>query len=333
MAEFPVEPGSDATYVDGGADTIHVSGVRLQQDHLSFASIMRHVGVALIPTIGTVVALVLWAEGLGPRLQEWLMLIVFYVLNILGMELALHRYFAHRAFKSGNGIKLTMAILGSLAYMGPLMWWVAIHRLHHANSDKAGDPHTPRPRGPGLLGRLKGIAHGHVGWLFDSESARPAGWNQYAADMYRDPALLRIHLAYDFWLVLGLLLPTIVGGLLDPSWRGLLLGFLWGGTVRVFLATNAVWSVNSIGHALGGRRSFEREDQSRNAFWLALVTLGAGWHNNHHAFPQYASTSFRWWQIDITGWVIILLERLGLIWDVRKPDQPTIASRAKEMRE
>lgn len=297
---------------------------------LTAASVMRHYGVALVPLLGTIAALILWFLGQGPGPIEIALLVVFYALNILGMELALHRYFAHRAFKAGGATTVALAVLGSLAYMGPLMWWVAIHRLHHAHSDTAGDPHTPQLGGSGMRGRIRGLIHGHVGWLFDPNSARPPQWNRYARDLYREPTLLRIHLAYDYWLATGLLLPAVLGGLLHMSWQGAMPGFLWGGTVRILLATNAIWAVNSLGHAIGGRRPFAASlDHSRNSPWIAVLTLGAGWHNNHHAFPSYASTSFRWWQIDITGWMIALLERLGLIWDVRRPQSAAIEAMLK----
>jgi stearoyl-CoA desaturase (delta-9 desaturase) len=296
--------------------------------HLSVASRLRHLGVALIPTLGTLAALLSWAlGGPAPRPREFALLAGFYVLNLLGMELALHRYFAHRAFKATPATQVALAVLGSLAYMGPLMWWVAIHRKHHAHTDRPGDPHTPQLGGPGLRGRLTGFWQGHVGWLFTPERARPPAWNRYAMDLYRDPVLLRIHHAYDYWLVLGLLLPMLIDGLVDLSWKSALLGLLWGGTVRVFLATNAVWAVNSAGH-LFGARPYPGRDASGNLFWLALVTLGAGWHNNHHAFPQFASTRLRWWQIDVTAWVIALLERLGLVWDVQHPDPATVRKKA-----
>ncbi|AEA65924.1 acyl-CoA desaturase [Burkholderia gladioli] len=287
---------------------------------LPVASRVRHLSVALIPTLGTLAAVLSWMlGGLAPRPREFALLAGFYVLNMLGMELALHRYFAHRAFKATPATRGALAVLGSLAYMGPLMWWVAIHRKHHAHTDRPGDPHTPQLGGPGLRGRLTGFWQGHVGWLFTPERARPTAWNRYAMDLYRDPLLLRIHHAYDYWLVLGLLLPMLIDGLIDLSWKSALLGLLWGGTVRILLATNAVWAVNSAGH-LFGARPYPARDASGNLFWLALVTLGAGWHNNHHAFPQFASTRLRWWQIDMTAWVIALLERLGLVWDVQHPD-------------
>lgn len=298
---------------------------------LTPASVVRHYGVALVPLAGTIAALVLWRLGTGPGPIEIALLAVFYFLNIVGMEVALHRYFAHRAFKAGGAVTAALAVLGSLSYMGPLMWWVAIHRLHHAHSDAEGDPHTPQRGGDGWKGRARGLVHGHVGWLFDPASARPPHWNRYARDLYRDPRLLRIHLAYDYWLATGLLLPAMLGGLLHMSWQGAMLGFLWGGTVRILLATNAIWAVNSLGHAVGGRRPFAASnDQSRNSLWLAIVTLGAGWHNNHHAFPSYASTGFRWWQIDVSGWVIALLERLGLVWDVRRPERAAVEAKLKQ---
>ena len=303
-------------------------------EQLSVASSLRHFGVAAVPAVGTVAALAAWAAyGLAPRMQELILFVVCYLLNILGMELALHRYFAHRAFKASPAMKIVLAILGSLAYMGPLMWWVAIHRLHHANTDKPGDPHTPQLGGPGWVGGMKGFLHGHVGWLFDPSSARPRNWSQFANDMYRDPTLLRIHLAYDLWLLLGLLLPAAIDGLLDLSYRSALLGLLWGATVRIFFATNAIWAVNSVCHSVGGGRPFRGRDESRNVFWLAILTLGAGWHNNHHAFPQFASTGFRRWQIDITGWIVVLLERLGLIWDVQHPDRAAIEKKRASTRD
>lgn len=298
---------------------------------LSAASRFRHGAVALLPLLGTIAALILWSGGKGPGAIEWGLLAGFYLLNMLGMELALHRYFAHGAFKTGPRMRLALAILGSLAYMGPLIWWVAIHRLHHARSDRDGDPHTPRPRGPGLTGRLKGLFHGHVGWLFDPASARAPGWNAQAADLYREPALLRIHLAYDRWLLLGLALPAALGGLLHLSAFGALMGFLWGGTVRIFLATNAVWAVNSLGHAGRGSRPFAARrggasEHSCNRPLLALLTLGAGWHNNHHAFPALAATGFRWWQADATFALIRLLAHVGLARDLRRPEPETLAA-------
>ncbi len=296
---------------------------------LSPSSLIRHSVVVSFPLIGTVAALYIWLHGYGPGMIELSLLLCFYVLNIIGMEIGYHRYFAHRSFKARKSVRIALAVLGSLSYVGPLMWWVAIHRLHHKHCDQPGDPHSPQLTGNNTpLNKLKGIYHGHIGWLFNAQCARPEHWNRYALDLYKDPVLFRIHLAYDYWLVLGILLPAIIGGILHLSMEGFLLGALWGGAVRIFLATNSIWAVNSLGHSVGGRQHFKRgSDQSRNHFWLAIITLGAGWHNNHHAFPYYATTSFKKWQIDISGWIIALLEKSGLIWDVRKPDFDKINQR------
>ena len=327
-----VEKADAASYVErlSSPPGVHAEGKR---DKLSLASSLPHFGVAAMPAVGTAVALVAWATyGLAPRVQELVLFAVGYLLNIVGIKLALHRYFAHRVFKTSHTMKIVLAILGSLAYMGPLMWWVAIHRSHHADTDKAGDPHTPQFRGPGLRGGAKDFLHNDVGWLFNPSSALPWDSSQLVNDMCRDPALLVIHFTYDVWLVLGLFLPAVIDGLLDLSYRSALLGLLWGGTVRIFCATNAIWAVNSICHSAGGEQPFRGRDQSRNVLWLSLAMLRAGWRNNHHALRQSASTDFRRRQVDITDWIIVLLERFGLIWDVQHPNHAAIAKKRASSR-
>jgi stearoyl-CoA desaturase (Delta-9 desaturase) len=296
---------------------------------LSAASLLRHGLVVVAPVAGTVAAGSLWLAGIAvPEMADFLLLGVFYVLNILGMELAYHRYFAHRAFQAPRFVELGLAVLGSLAYVGPIIWWVAIHRLHHKNADHAGDPHSPwSPEHPGAPRRL---LHAHVGWLFDARCTRPKHWGKFALDLYQDPVLFKIHMMYDYWLVLGLALPAVIGAIVHGSVTGALLGLLWGGTVRVFLATNAIWSVNSVGHSLGGRRPYATRDRSRNSFWLAIVTLGAGWHNNHHAFPSYAVTTLRWWQVDVTGLIVRMLRVVRLVTEVQLPRTATVAAMRKK---
>lgn len=298
-------------------------------ERLSKSSLLRHSLVILIPVVGTLVALGLWWSGLAvPTAVDFLLLGVFYVLNILGMELAYHRYFTHRSFRAPRAVELALAVLGSLSYVGPIIWWVAIHRIHHKNTDQQGDPHSPW--WPQYPGRLRRLYHAHVGWLLDARCARPEQWGRYAMDLYKDPVLFKFHMMYDYWLVLGLAIPAAVGGLLHGSLQGVLLGFLWGGTVRVFLATNAIWSVNSVGHALGGHSPLETRDHSRNSFWQAIVTLGAGWHNNHHTFPSYAVTSLRWWQVDLTGLIIRALAFFRLTRDVHMPNTASVEAKKKK---
>jgi stearoyl-CoA desaturase (delta-9 desaturase) len=301
------------------------------QDQLSVASIVRHGLVVLAPVAGTVAAVALWLAGAAvPEPADFVLLAVAYVLNLLGMELAYHRYFAHRSFRAPRWVELGLAVLGSLAYVGPLLWWVAIHRIHHKHADHQGDPHSPwSPEHPSATRRL---VHAHVGWLFDARCTRPRQWSKFASDLYQDPVLFKMHMMYDYWLVLGLALPAAAGAILHGSLEGALIGLLWGGTVRVFLATNAIWSVNSLGHSVGGRRPYATRDHSRNSFWLAIVTLGAGWHNNHHAFPSYAVTSLRWWQVDVTGLIIRMLRVVRLVRDVQLPRPTAVAAMQKKSR-
>lgn len=298
------------------------------REQLSAASILRHSLVVLTPLAGTLTALALWAAGVArPGAAEVILVAVFYVLNILGMELAYHRYFAHRSFRAPRAVEVGLAILGSLAYVGPIIWWVAIHRLHHKYADHDGDPHSPWTAAEPSARRL---FHGHVGWLFDARCTRPRHWGRYASDLYEDPVLFRIHMMYDVWLLLGLALPALAGAIIHGSLHGALLGLLWGGTVRIFLATNAIWAVNSAGHAIGGRRPYATRDNSRNSAWQAITSLGAGWHNNHHAFPSYAVTQLRWWQIDLTGLVIRGLAAVRLARDVQMPRASALEAMRKK---
>ena len=140
---------------------------------------------------------------------------------------------------------------------------------------------------------------------------------------------IRLNRTYYLWVALGLVLPSVIGGLLTQSWTGAVSGLLWGGFVRLFLSYHFTNSINSITH-LFGSRPFETRERSRNNAWLVIPTLGEGLHNNHHAFPESAMFGLRWWHLDIGGWVILLFERLGLAWQVCRPRAGAIALKRKE---
>lgn len=160
----------------------------------------------------------------------------------------------------------------------------------------------------------------------------PAGrWGSYAKDLYADPDLFKIHYFYFYWMLIGLLVPAVVGGLVHWSWRGALLGLLWGGFVRVFLGDHCVRALNSLSHVIG-TRAFTTDDRSRNNFWLALPTLGQGWHHNHHAFPASATTSVEWWQPDPGYWIIRGLQAVGLVSKVHMRTPQAIAAKRLEAR-
>jgi len=279
--------------------------------------------VTVVPTLGSCVALGLWWRGYGPGLAELIPAILLYIFTVIGLEVGFHRHLAHRAFRAGPAVRAVLLASGSMAIHGPVIWWCAIHRRHHKLSDIEGDPHSPALSGDGAVGKLKGFFHSHMGWLFRRGSTRPDGWRERVQDLYKDDLVLRIHLQYYVWTLVGLAIPTVVGGLAH-GWFGALLGFLWGGTVRLFLVNQCIWSLNSLCHLIG-KAYFRTDDYSKNSFTLALFTFGQGWHNNHHAFPQSAYTGLTWWQIDFGGWVVGSLKLLGLVWDVQRPTSKMIA--------
>jgi len=285
------------------ADQAQSAAMRLQRRYA--------LAVMWIPALGTVAALGL-AYRYGVGQIEWTTFGVMYVLTIFGVSAGFHRHFAHRAFRTHAWLRQILGALGSMAAQGPLLFWVATHRQHHALSDRPGDPHSPN-----LVqgSRWRGFWYGHLGWMLH---AQPSSFAEYARDLMRDRAVFKIHQRYLFWALMGLVLPTVVGAIWAQSAYGALLGFLWGGLVRLLVASHVSWFVGSLCHMFG-RRPFQTRDQSGNVHWVALFSFGEGLQNNHHAFPSSASHAMQWWEPDITAWVLRVFKRLGLIWDVKIP--------------
>jgi stearoyl-CoA desaturase (delta-9 desaturase) len=246
--------------------------------------------------------------------QDLVVLAITYLLTGLGITVGYHRLFTHRSFKTGSRVRVLLAILGSAAIEGPVIEWVATHRQHHQFSDHQGDPHSPHVgHGHGWLGALRGLAHAHLGWIF--RGIDRASEEHYAKDLLADPAVRFVDRTFLLWVLGGLALAFGLGVAPTGSIIGGLTGLLWGGAVRIFFLHHFTFSINSLCHFFG-RRRFATGDESRNLSWLALPTLGEAWHNNHHAFPTSASHGLRWWQLDPSGWVIWILERMGIVWDV-----------------
>ncbi|HYO52105.1 acyl-CoA desaturase [Archangium sp.] len=268
-----------------------------------------------IPTVGAAIALwQLFHQGIG-----WLevgLLVGMYIPTALGVEAGFHRFFSHRSFRAGRLVTGALGVFGSMAAQGPILFWAAIHRKHHAFTDKEGDPHSPVPLAstPTKGDRLRAFAHAHVGWLF---SVDDTDWLRYTSDLLRDRFVFRLNYLYPLWVVLGLALPACIAGLVTGSWEGAWRGLVWGGLVRIFLLDNVTWGVNSLGH-LFGPRLHESGDQSRNMLWLALPSVGGAWHNNHHAFPGSARNDHLAWQFDFSGLFIETLALVGLASDVRR---------------
>lgn len=270
----------------------------------------------IIPFLGLIASTVLlWRRLIGP-LELWIFA-VMYVLNIVGIGVGYHRLLTHRAFQTTKPIRIMLAILGSLAAQGPVLFWTALHRRHHAVSDRPGDPHSPHLHGEGIVNSLLGFWHAHTGWLFVHQVN---DWSLYVPDLIKDRTLFRINRLYFLWVSLGVLIPGAVDGLISHSWAGVAKGILWGGLARISATHHTTWSVNSICHIVGSR-PFKTKDFSANNFWLALPSFGESWHNNHHAFPTSAFHGLRWWQIDLSAYVIKLLKVLGLAWDVKVPSE------------
>lgn len=278
----------------------------------------------LLPPAALVIAIVLlW--GVAFSFVHLLIMAGMFLVSALGITVGFHRLFTHRSFTAPKPVAATLAVMGSMAAEGSVIDWVAYHRRHHQHSDSHDDPHSPHNHGGGLRGVIKGFWHAHMGWFF---TEHPKGLERYARDLERDPAIRFVSRTFFVWVILGLLIPAALGGLITMTWTGALLGFLWGGGVRLFLVHHVTWSVNSVCH-LWGRRTFESHDESRNNAVMGVLALGEGWHNNHHAFPTSARHGLSWWQVDVSYLVIRVMAWLGLARNIRVPAPETIAAKRR----
>ena len=231
--------------------------------------------------------------------------LVSYFVRMVIVTAGYHRYFSHRAFKTSRAFQFVLAFLAQSAGQKGVIWWASHHRWHHKHSDEEQDVHSARRRG---------FWYSHVGWVLRSE------WSGTDATLVKDlsrfpelrvlniPGLEIIPMA-----LLGLAF-LLIGGL--PA-------FVWGFLVSSVLLYHGSFSINSLAHLFGKRR-YETTDDSRNNWALALATTGEGWHNNHHHYPSSARQGFRWWEIDVTYYVLWTLARLGLVWDLRRPPREVV---------
>jgi stearoyl-CoA desaturase (delta-9 desaturase) len=279
--------------------------------------------VVILPFAGLLAAgALLWGQGFN--WVELGLLLGMYLLSALGITVGFHRLFTHRSFEACRLVQLILAALGSMAVEAPLLKWVAVHRRHHQHSDGPGDPHSPHDCDGGALGVLRGLWHAHLGWMFRPD---PPDLSHYIKDLRQDAPLRLASALFPLWVAIGLLAPAVLGWLLAGGWLGALCGLLWGGLARIFLVHHVTWSVNSVCH-LWGRRPFRSRDESRNNLVFGILALGEGWHNNHHAFPTSARHGLRWWQFDLSYWVIRALALCALAWNVRVPAKEALAAQS-----
>jgi stearoyl-CoA desaturase (delta-9 desaturase) len=253
------------------------------------------------------------------------LLLVLFVLTSIGLTVGYHRLFAHRSFKATTTLRIALGVLGSMAALGSPIYFVATHRRHHQYAERDEDPHSPYVHEGRRLGWLRGFWHSHVGWMLDSRMTNTA---LFARDLLQDPAMAMVNRMYPVWVLLGLVVPAVTGGLATGSGAGAMRALLWGGFVRMFLVHHLMWTSGSTAHMIG-TRPFDTPDRSTNNPVLAIPNFGEAWHNNHHAFPYSAMFGLTWWQIDPGGRVIRVFERLGWARDVRAPTAEMIEAKKR----
>jgi stearoyl-CoA desaturase (delta-9 desaturase) len=235
--------------------------------------------------------------------------VALYGLRMFAITGFYHRYFSHRAFKTSRVGQFAFGLLGASAVQRGPIWWAAHHRHHHAHSDQPDDVHSPSQRG---------FLWSHMGWFLSRRHFAPP--LERVRDLQRFPELrlldrfdilVPVALAVGLFL-LGWALESRAPALGTDRWQLL----VWGFFVSTVACYHATYTINSLSHGFG-RRRYETRDDSRNNFWLALLTLGEGWHNNHHHYPMSARQGFYWWEIDITYYGLRLLAALGVIWDLK----------------
>ncbi len=234
----------------------------------------------------------------GVSLRALAICIALYWLRIFAIGAGYHRYFSHKAYSTSRVFQFVLAFLAQSSAQNSVLWWAARHRHHHLHSDTGQDLHSPLRRG---------FFHSHVGWIFER---RPSDTDLVKVeDLARYPELMWLH---RFELAPAVILAVLCFAL--AGWSGLVVGFLWS-TVLVYHST---FCINSLAHVRGSRR-FVTGDDSRNNWLLAIFTMGEGWHNNHHAFQSSVRQGFMWWELDPTYYVLWLLSRVGLVWDLKHP--------------
>jgi stearoyl-CoA desaturase (delta-9 desaturase) len=228
-----------------------------------------------------------------------LAILLWWIAGSPGIGMGYHRLLTHRGYKTPKWIEYSLTVCGTLALEGGPIFWVATHRLHHQNTDKKGDPHSPHDGG----------FWSHMGWILTGQTMRNNAKEllPYVPELRND----KFHSWISRWHWVPI---TVLGAVLFAvgGWRWV----LWGIFFRTVLGLHCTWLVNSATH-MWGRQRFQTHDDSRNSLWVALLTFGEGWHNNHHAYPQSARHGIKWYEIDPNWYGIFFLRLIGLARDVK----------------
>jgi stearoyl-CoA desaturase (delta-9 desaturase) len=234
----------------------------------------------------------------GVSIEAVIVAIALYVIRMFGVTAGYHRYFSHRSYKTSRVGQFLLAWLAQSSAQRGALWWAAKHRHHHRYSDMPEDVHSPRHHG---------FWYSHIGWIFTKRHGK-VDYSQvpdlakYPELMFLDrhPYLPAAVLGVGLWLAMG--------------WTGLIVGFIWS-TIALYHGT---FAINSMAHEIGTQR-YVTGDDSRNNWWLAIITLGEGWHNNHHAYQSSTRQGFRWYEIDLTFYALTVLSWTRFVWDLRSP--------------
>lgn len=235
-----------------------------------------------------------------------LSVLLWWVAGSLGIGMGYHRLLTHRGYKTYKWVEYFLTICGTLALEGGPIAWVATHRVHHQNTDKEGDPHSPRDGG----------LWAHMGWILTGRAMHTNAKEllPFVPDLRKDK--FQIWITKYHWMPIVVLVAVVYA---IAGWPGV----LWAVFLRTVLGLHATWLVNSATHMWGSQR-FLTGDTSKNSMWVALLTFGEGWHNNHHASAQAARHGLTWWEIDVNWYGICALRALGLAWDIKFPKLPKL---------
>lgn len=312
----PFEPGDNTEVIPTGRGDGH--------ERVDYPEAVKPIRVVWSYAIVLLVVHAVAALAVWPYLFTWSGLVLavlgHFTFGMLGITVGYHRLLTHRGFTCPLWLEHTFALLGMCNLQDSPARWVAIHRLHHQHSDHQPDPHTP----------LANFLWAHVGWVVcrHRDLDRTTHYERYVRDLLRDPFYLRME-RYSGWFFVfvahailitlaGAAFGYFVGGSTSEAMRYAASWYVWAVAVRTVFVLHGTWAVNSLTH-VSGYRNYETRDNSRNNWLVALWSHGEGWHNNHHAQPRAARHGHRWWEYDMSWWVIVTMEKLGLAKNVVRP--------------
>jgi stearoyl-CoA desaturase (Delta-9 desaturase) len=273
-----------------------------QRKHFAFSVVAPTALSVVLPVLAPELVFMDWFTGAATLLITWSLVGGF------GISVGFHRLFSHRSFHASPLCRMALGILGCMAAQGSTTYWVSLHRMHHARSDKPGDPHSPQPAAH-TQATAWPFFQGHLGWVIRHDVPAPS---RYARDLIADPLIGRVDRFYVLWVLLGVFLPGLVlAGVLRNAGY-FFVGAFWGGILRIALGHHIIWAINSWCHTAPNRNA-DTGDHSRNVIWISLISFGESWHRNHHlnpTSPKFSRKQFL--QPDIGWWMLGLLRVLGM---------------------